>query len=178
MTSILSNSETEKSYNFGFTDDYRFCHNEQSNHEINRYATKEIVCMLCGTLQPVSNRCVNEKCGTEFAKYFCSFCNFYDDTPDKKIFHCDGCKICRLGSRDDFKHCYNCNGCLDASTFDKHKCLQNKLSDICPVCRDDLFASREPVTFFKQCGHPIHEDCYKSMIRSNIASCPVCKKYL
>ncbi|KAM9959296.1 hypothetical protein ACTFIR_000368 [Dictyostelium discoideum] len=155
----------------------RLCHADDPvnfKHEINRHATKEVLCMFCQTLQPVSKQCINNDCNKEFARYFCDVCKFYDDSPTKKIYHCDKCGICRVGSRDDYIHCDKCNGCLSKSGFNSHKCIENKFSN-CPICMDDLFSSREPSTPF-DCGHMIHSSCYNDFIKSGSFKCPICKK--
>ncbi|KAF1328793.1 hypothetical protein FI667_g6559, partial [Globisporangium splendens] len=46
---------------------------------------------------PVSNECINGKCKTVFGRYFCVTCKFFDDDPTKDIYHCDKCRICRIG---------------------------------------------------------------------------------
>ncbi|EFA83133.1 hypothetical protein PPL_03923 [Heterostelium album PN500] len=153
----------------------RFCHNEATRtHEIDRFATKIIKCMLCAKEQPVGEKCIG--CNTAFATYFCQHCKFYDSTPNKLIFHCDGCKICRVGNKNDFKHCFKCNGCLSASGFEKHKCLENKFEN-CPICLEDMFSSRDPPVTLK-CGHALHESCYKSLLQSTQSNCPICKKLI
>ncbi|KAN0009444.1 hypothetical protein ACTFIU_006739 [Dictyostelium citrinum] len=155
----------------------RLCHADDPvniKHEINRHATKEVLCMFCQTLQPVSKQCINNDCNKEFARYFCDVCKFYDDSPTKKIYHCDKCGICRVGSRDDFIHCDRCNGCLSKTGFNSHKCIENKFSN-CPICMEDLFNSRDPSTPF-DCGHMIHSLCYNDFIKSGSFKCPICKK--
>ncbi|EGG16544.1 hypothetical protein DFA_09088 [Cavenderia fasciculata] len=151
----------------------RLCHNDQSKHEIDRFATKEIMCMKCQTVQPVAEKCIG--CDIQFARYFCAHCKFYDDTPDKKIYHCDDCKICRVGERDSFIHCKRCNGCLNKVGFEKHVCLDNKFEDSCPICMEDLFSSRDPVVSLK-CGHSMHSECNDQFAKSGTIQCPMCKK--
>ncbi|KAF2078360.1 hypothetical protein CYY_000344 [Polysphondylium violaceum] len=154
----------------------RFCHNEKENkHDIDRHATKFILCMKCKIPQLVSNQCINPRCETIFARYYCFVCKFYDDTPNKKIFHCQDCGICRVGSRDDFKHCSRCNMCLGVNTFDSHKCMEGTYLNNCPVCMEDLFSSRDS-TVPLRCGHPLHFECYNQFIKANHYQCPVCKK--
>lgn len=92
----------------------RLCHNDNvSDHEINRYETETMMCMLCKKEQPVAKDCVN--CEESMADYFCSFCKFFDSTPGKNIFHCDKCKMCRVGKKEDYEHCDNCGICLHIS---------------------------------------------------------------
>lgn len=101
------------------------CASEDDNesHAFDRYVTEQISCMACQTVQvrtaavfdfglpvetvvltvvryvvqPVGKICINDKCKTEFACYFCDVCKFFDDDASKDIYHCDKCKICRIG---------------------------------------------------------------------------------
>ncbi|KYQ93261.1 hypothetical protein DLAC_05917 [Tieghemostelium lacteum] len=152
----------------------RLCHDDEiKQHNIDRFKTQEVQCMKCFMIQPVSNKCF--KCQCEFARYHCPVCKFYDDTPDKAIYHCDKCGICRVGNVDKFQHCDRCRMCIDKKTFEKHVCTQDKYSDNCPICLEDLFSSRDPVTTM-QCGHPIHVECQKQYIKQQHYNCPICKK--
>jgi len=154
----------------------RLCHNEnEKKHDIDRHATKFILCMKCKTPQMVSEQCINPSCQISFAKYYCFHCKFYDDTPNKMIYHCEQCGICRVGKREDFRHCTRCNMCLSVMTYDNHKCLDGTYSNNCPVCMEDLFSSRDSTIPLK-CGHPLHYECYKEFIKSNHYQCPICKK--
>ncbi len=60
----------------------------------------------------VSNKCINVDCNIEFAKYFYSICNFFDDKIENEYYHCEGCGICRVGGKDNFFHCNDCGYCL------------------------------------------------------------------
>lgn len=62
----------------------RLCHNENENHEIDRFKIKTCRCMECNTVQPISEKC--EKCNIKFAHYYCNICHFYDGNEKKKIF--------------------------------------------------------------------------------------------
>ena len=73
----------------------RFCHDELCDHKINRYEIDRFGCMVCDTVQPVGPECI--KCSTKFARYFCEHCRFLDDDPDKSIYHCPDCNLCRIG---------------------------------------------------------------------------------
>ena len=64
----------------------RLCHNENEDHEIDRFATREIVCLECRTRQPVSNRCV--KCAVTFGEYFCGVCKLWKQEDNQGTFHC------------------------------------------------------------------------------------------
>ncbi|KAL8943101.1 MAG: hypothetical protein Q9216_001301 [Gyalolechia sp. 2 TL-2023] len=83
----------------------RFCHDEVEDHSLNRRATKNMLCMLCGCAQAASEEC--SQCGERSARYYCSVCKLWDDDPGKSIYHCNDCGICRLGQGlgKDFYHC-------------------------------------------------------------------------
>lgn len=83
----------------------RFCHDQVEDHSLNRPATKNMLCMLCGCAQPVGEEC--RDCGERGAWYYCGVCKLWDDDLSKKIYHCNDCGICRLGEGlgKDFFHC-------------------------------------------------------------------------
>ena len=83
----------------------RFCHDEVEDHMLNRRETKNMLCMLCGRPQPASGECA--QCGHHAAWYYCDICKLWDDSPDKRIYHCSECGICRIGEGlgKDFFHC-------------------------------------------------------------------------
>ena len=74
----------------------RFCHDAVEDHMLNRRETKCMLCMLCGCAQPASPECV--LCGYTAAWYYCDVCKLWDDDPDKEIYHCEDCGICRIGA--------------------------------------------------------------------------------
>jgi zinc finger-like protein len=46
-------------------------------------------CMVCRTVQAKGPACLSPVCqGKHLALYYCSVCNFWDNTPGKSIFHC------------------------------------------------------------------------------------------
>eukprot|EP01139_Manchomonas_bermudensis_P005500 Amastigsp_a175225_370.p1 type:complete len:348 gc:universal Amastigsp_a175225_370:1103-60(-) len=160
----------------GFLYPCRLCHDEQSDHAIDRFKVTEVWCMVCKTLQPVGGACSN--CNTVFASYYCSFCKFWSDDPNKHIFHCDqGCSICRVGRREDYIHCERCSMCLHRSGFDDHVCVRDKLRSNCPVCHEGMFNSIRRVSIFERCGHVMHEDCFTAYVETSLA-CPLCSKSL
>ncbi|KAL8463317.1 hypothetical protein ACS0TY_033323 [Phlomoides rotata] len=58
----------------------RFCHDEVSDHSMERKATSEMLCMNCLQIQPVGPVCTTPSCnGLSMAKYYCSSCKFFDD---------------------------------------------------------------------------------------------------
>lgn len=83
----------------------RFCHDEAEEHSLNRRATKNMLCMLCGHAQTAGEQC--QKCGEPAARYYCDLCKLWDDDPQKSIYHCNDCGICRVGQGlgKDFFHC-------------------------------------------------------------------------
>ena len=83
----------------------RFCHDQSEDHCLNRKATKNMLCMACGSPQPASQDCSN--CGQLAAWYFCKICKLWDDDITKSIYHCSDCGLCRRGEGlgKDFFHC-------------------------------------------------------------------------
>lgn len=157
----------------------RFCHDEWSEkhhdgHTMDRFKVKRMLCLFCKTAGEIGKHCKN--CNREMARYFCPKCNLIDDDPKKQIFHCDDCGICRIGRREDYVHCHRCHGCIEASFFQKHRCLEGCLDASCPICGDQLFSSIMPVMFMR-CGHAIHSLCYFQHSRESY-QCPVCLKSL
>eukprot|EP00126_Sphaerothecum_destruens_P005188 Sdes_comp18625_c0_seq1m8810 len=154
----------------------RFCHDESvSTHSFDRYQVKYVKCLRCGEIQPASSRCISEKCqGTPFARYFCHICKLYDDTPEKSIFHCDECGLCRVGDKSQYKHCKRCCACISSANWSSHKCVENALKDQCPVCFEDMFQSILEVIFLR-CGHACHKLCLEELVKHDYR-CPVCLK--
>jgi len=136
---------------------------KEQDSPLDRYAVTEVLCMRCGALQPASDSCCNPKCyfgGRRYAKYSCLICNFYDDGPNKNIYHCPFCNICRSGRGlgIDFRHCMRCNACVSLSD-DNHHCIPQRLQGNCPICHESMFESTEPLRGLK-CGHVMHLNCY------------------
>uniref|UniRef100_A0A7S0ZKZ4 Uncharacterized protein n=1 Tax=Timspurckia oligopyrenoides TaxID=708627 RepID=A0A7S0ZKZ4_9RHOD len=154
----------------------RFCHDEASHHNIDRYATENVWCMLCDTLQPVGESCVN--CKVKFASYFCATCKFYDNDANKSIYHCDKCGMCRIGKGVgvDNVHCDKCNACVSVDAIQRHHCLERSLEVDCPICSGYLFTSTLPVVFMR-CGHTMHTHCFEEYTKTNY-TCPLCCKSL
>lgn len=156
----------------------RLCHDAAESHIMDRSSTTEILCMRCDTLQPVSNRCINKKCGKSFARYFCKVCAFYDDKETRSIYHCHSCNVCRIGKGlgQDYFHCMKCNQCMSMKYFHGHACIEKSMESDCPVCFQYMFTSTQPVKYMR-CGHIMHMKCYKQYRKTNI-KCPVCSKSL
>ena len=149
----------------------------REDEPLDRYAVSEVFCMVCTTLQPSGDRCINPDCPSAhkpFSRYFCRICNLYDDG-SRPIFHCPYCNTCRLGLGlgIDYRHCMRCNACV--SLDDKeHRCIPQKLQGDCPICHESLFQSTEPLRGVK-CGHVMHLSCF-NQYRRNRYTCPLCCK--
>jgi len=154
----------------------RFCHDNAEDHSIDRFATENVWCMVCSSLQPVGRSCGG--CGVEFAKYFCEVCRFFDDNPAKKIYHCEKCGICRVGEGVgiDNVHCDKCNACVAIDSVSRHHCLERSLEVNCPICSGFLFTSVLPVVFMR-CGHTMHTHCFEEYTKTSY-TCPLCSKAL
>jgi len=132
----------------------------------NRFKIKEVICENCNTRQKKNKKCIN--CGLIFGYYFCDICNLFDDV-DKKQYHCYKCGFCRVGGKENFKHCDKCNLCININQ--KHNC--SRLGN-CPICLEDLQSSRKSLYFLK-CNHTLHYECFAEYIKSNY-KCPLCLK--
>ena len=156
----------------------RLCHDAAEDHEIDRFATHEIVCATCHRLQPLSNHCTNPACRDAPAfgtVHYCEPCRIWSSDPAKPMFHCDKCRLCRVGTRDTVTHCDACGCCYNNAAFADHQCRANRLDGLCPVCMGRLFDSTDPATFL-ECGHTIHAKCFRALLRSGDPRCPLCKK--
>ncbi|OMP06633.1 Zinc finger, RING-type [Corchorus olitorius] len=148
----------------------RHCHNEAANslsdpkdhHDLIRQDVKRVAQVCCN-------------CGVNMGEYFCNICKFYDDDTTKEQFHCDDCGICRVGGRDKFFHCQKCGSCYMMNLRDNHSCVENSMKTGCPICYEYLFDSVKGTQILK-CGHTIHMDCFKQMIKQNQYRCPICSK--
>lgn len=155
------------------------CHNEQSNHEIDKKLVSMIKCNKCDLEQLLSEKCNNKNCSAseKFAFYCCMACKIYNNDSKKEIYHCDECGICRKGNRSAYFHCKTCNMCISIALLNNHKCLPNKFDKDCPVCRENLFTCRSPAINFKNCPHSMCENCYTEYVKTSYV-CPICKKSL
>jgi zinc finger-like protein len=156
----------------------RFCHDDNSDHAMDRYNTKEMQCMKCALIQPVAKNC--KKCNVEMARYFCKVCNLFDDLQDgRHIYHCPFCNVCRKGKGlgQDFFHCMKCNSCVSL-VMGPHECLgkRSSMESECPVCKDFMFDSETPVKTLP-CGHLMHTSCFETYTR-HYYTCPLCRKSL
>ncbi|CAM9778753.1 unnamed protein product [Chrysoparadoxa australica] len=191
----------------------RLCHDQVMDHSMDRYQAKEMLCMHCGSLQPVAETCCNPDCSgagagagagageskasaasgesttehqagaseASLARYFCGVCSLFDDAPEKDIYHCPYCNVCRRGKGlgVDFWHCMKCNACISMSITD-HKCIAHSLESNCPICNVSMFESTQPIKGIR-CGHFMHLSCYNEYIKQAGPQdfwyrCPICLK--
>ena len=158
----------------------RLCHDDQQSHHIDRKKIAYVECTICGpsSRQLASPNCV--QCGVLFAEYYCDICKLWDDegVRKKKIYHCEGCTICRIGPRENYFHCDTCCACYPVSLRDNHRCISGAMQNNCPICLEDMFTSRRPVVILK-CGHNIHAHCQRVMNQMDLLQsirCPTCSK--
>ncbi|KAM0511144.1 hypothetical protein ACHAPE_010164 [Trichoderma viride] len=154
----------------------RFCHDANEDHTLIRKDTKNMLCMLCATPQKASDVCNN--CGEVTAQYYCNICKLWENRPNKPIYHCNDCGICRrgMGLGKDFFHCKTCRACITTSIESSHKCIERSTDCNCPICGEYMFTSPKRVVFMV-CGHSIHKKCYEQHLRSSYR-CPLCSKSL
>jgi hypothetical protein len=83
----------------------RLCHDEAETHTLPRRETQHMLCMFCGCAQGVSDTCI--KCAKTAAHYYCAICKLWSDDPDKPVYHCYDCGLCRVGRGlgKDYFHC-------------------------------------------------------------------------
>ncbi|KAK4162261.1 hypothetical protein QBC43DRAFT_322137, partial [Cladorrhinum sp. PSN259] len=150
----------------------RICHDNAEDHILPRQQTKHMLCMLCGCAQRASDTCV--KCGETAANYYCGICKLWNNDPNKSIYHCADCGLCRVGQGlgKDFFHCKKCMACV--SITNEHKCIERSIDCDCPICGDYMFTSLKTVVFM-QCGHSIHRHCFEEHMKSSYR-CPICSK--
>lgn len=149
----------------------RLCHDDQIfTHQFDRFNVTHVVCSTCNLKQKVSEKC--EKCEVDFGKYICLICNMFDDR-DKGQFHCDKCGLCRVGGKDNFFHCDKCGLCRAVESRDDHNCVERVSHDNCPICLTYLHTS-VTTTHINKCGHMLHRQCYKQLLRQGQYRCPTC----
>jgi uncharacterized CHY-type Zn-finger protein len=83
----------------------RLCHDAVEDHTLPRRETKNMLCMICGTAQRAAEICTH--CTGRAANYYCDICHLWEDDPNRSIYHCNDCGICRVGMGlgKDFFHC-------------------------------------------------------------------------
>ncbi|KAK7265753.1 hypothetical protein RJT34_33376 [Clitoria ternatea] len=151
------------------------CHNEESDHSIDRKSITKMMCMKCLMIQPISATCSMDLCNLSMAKYYCKICKLFDD--EREIYHCPYCNLCRVGKGlgVDYFHCMNCNACMSRSLM-IHTCREKSLEDNCPICHEYIFTSCSPVKALP-CGHVMHSTCFQEYTCFNY-TCPICSKSL
>ena len=152
----------------------RLCHDDAEDHPLPRAETKNMLCMLCNTPQAASQTC--KMCGNQAACYYCAMCKLWNNDPERAIYHCDDCGICRLGQGlgKDFFHCKTCVVCMSIAAESTHRCIEQSTKCDCPICGEYLFTSSKTVVFMR-CGHAIHDNCFQQLCRSSY-KCPICSK--
>ena len=106
-----------------------------------------------------TNECTS--CGVSFAEYHCPKCNIWMSL-NKRPFHCDQCGFCRVGGQDNYRHCARCCMCISSTVYETHNCMTDKYKNNCPVCREDMFSSRQSPQDLP-CGHAIHAHCFRNL---------------
>ncbi|GKY99510.1 hypothetical protein MPSEU_000905200 [Mayamaea pseudoterrestris] len=155
-----------------FTTMHQVQQQEDTHHEIDRFAIREVICRECFTRQSSkTNQCVS--CGTPFGAYHCNVCNLWM-SDEEAPYHCADCGFCRVGGAHNFQHCHECGMCIDKTLYDNHNCKAGKYRSNCPVCQEYLFSSRS-ASHEMPCGHAIHWDCFRQLAAHD-SRCPVCKK--
>ena len=83
----------------------RLCHDAAEDHTLPRRETKNMLCMICGNAQRAAEICTH--CTGRAANYYCDICHLWEDDPNRSIYHCNDCGICRVGVGlgKDFFHC-------------------------------------------------------------------------
>ncbi|XP_076943225.1 zinc finger protein BRUTUS-like At1g74770 [Bidens hawaiensis] len=154
----------------------RLCHDDATDHIMDRKASTMMMCMKCLIIQPIGPTCSTDSCNNlSMAKYYCPICKLFDD--ERKIYHCPYCNLCRVGKGlgIDYFHCMNCNACMSTS-LSVHTCREKCLEDNCPICHEYIFTSKNPVKALP-CGHIMHSSCFQEYTCSNY-TCPICCKSL
>lgn len=152
------------------------CHDDQTDHSVDRKAITKMMCMKCLVIQPIGPICTSQSCsGFSMGKYYCKICKLFDD--ERQIYHCPYCNLCRLGKGlgIDYFHCMKCNACMSRSLF-VHVCREKCLEDNCPICHEYIFTSNSPVKALP-CGHLMHSACFQDYTCSHY-TCPICSKSL
>ncbi|KAI4343821.1 hypothetical protein L6164_011127 [Bauhinia variegata] len=152
------------------------CHDEVSDHSIDRKSITKMMCMSCLVIQPITATCSTVSCNNlSMARYYCRICRLFDDT--REIYHCPYCNLCRVGKGlgVEYFHCMNCNACMSRALA-VHICREKSLEDNCPICYEYIFTSSNPVKALP-CGHAMHSTCFEEYTSFNY-TCPICGKSL
>jgi len=125
----------------------RLCHDEESDHSLQNKKIQNILCVNCNSIQTPGKSCI--KCSTTFSRYYCEECKHWDNDPNKNIYHCKDCGICRIGKGlgQDYFHCQKCGICINSDIKNSHKCIERNLQSDCPICGKYMFNSNNYVIF-------------------------------
>ena len=172
----------------------RFCHDEEENHQADRFNIDYVKCNFCDVFQKKSSCCTNPDC-YQYKKqhnYYCSKCNIWKNDIDynlsfidsilldkinkfKEFYHCDKCGICRVGNSEDYKHCDSCNLCINKNKYNSHFCKINLKDQKCPICFEKIWDYSQSPHILK-CGHAMHYKCFVETINNNNFYCSTCRK--
>ncbi|TNJ30530.1 Zinc finger domain-containing protein [Giardia muris] len=157
----------------------RFCHDDViDDHRMNRYNVTTVECLFCKAIGPVGPRCA--ACGVSFCKYYCDICHLLCGIgPEgKPNYHCDGCCVCRVGTREEAIHCPTCNVCFIKERFAQHKCAVS--IGECVYCLGELRNSIYPYMCLPCERHYCHIHCYENVFltESRNYKCPMCRKLI
>ena len=159
-----------------------------------RFRVKQMMCSFCYTVQPTGPACRNPECTAYGRKhrYYCAHCHLWEDNPDRTLFHCDKCGICRVGTAWHYRHCSKCNMCIptrrdgrclqiggasqhfaDCPPQDTHRCWG--FAQSCAICYEDMAQSTDAASYLP-CGHVFHQTCLQQCFMQGHIHCPVCKQ--
>ncbi|XP_054805635.1 E3 ubiquitin-protein ligase MIEL1-like isoform X2 [Prosopis cineraria] len=65
--------------------------------------------------------------------------------------------------------------CYSLGLLDNHICVEDSMRHHCPICYEYLFDSVKDTGVVK-CGHTMHCECFKEMIKREKYCCPICSK--
>lgn len=63
---------------------------------MDRYAVREMFCLVCKTAQPIGPKCITPGCENK-ADYYCDVCKYINNDPSMLCYHCADCGLCRVG---------------------------------------------------------------------------------
>ncbi|GFR42314.1 hypothetical protein Agub_g3221 [Astrephomene gubernaculifera] len=157
------------------------CHDEDApcGSKLDRRSIQRLRCLKCSHDNPNTWMGYCVYCGADYGrKHACTVCHVYSH--DKDMWHCDKCGICRLGEREQYRHCDTCDACLPTTHFATHTCAPNAMHRECLLCRGYLFTSRSQVAYLPGCGHlAIHLSCLQAADAEGSADrlvCPHCSE--
>ena len=158
------------------------CHDDKMEMTcglLDRSTISQIRCRACGAVDEPSSNC--SQCSVKLGDYVCLDCRLYRELHPSGIYHCPGCRICRigLGLGKSHWHCDKCSSCLPNSlSKEKHDlvCLPDAMKGDCPICFEDMHGSSEPCVPGGNCGHFLHLKCLQEHRKHGRYKCPMCSK--